>query len=204
MRFNHPRAGADNSPTAAQAADNPPPASASNTNEGVVNPATNNSGGYDRPVRTRAPPIWYGDACCHQALGLRHSEMESKKGYATVCANKRKTKETIAMVSLNEGQPMKMQDGQGTMMPKATRIIPYLVSTLHTSILHLSDICTNHLNMRHLMEKYSSSSNTLSKLGESSLLNTKLAMLSAPDTAQHCQPTNNTTGVAHKNLQNFK
>ena len=170
---------------------------------GVSPPVAENSNRYDRPVRSRAPPIRYGDARCHQTLGLQHSRVENKNLCTTVCANKRETKEGVAMVNWGRGQPIKVQDGQLATVTEALRVIPHLVSTLHTSVLHLSDICTK-INMRHFAGRTSTPSNNLLDSGESTLHNNKTTTLSAPNSALHCQPTSNTRRVAYKDLEKIQ
>ena len=153
----------------------------------------------ERQVRSRAPPIRYGDARRHQALGLHSSRRESRNDCTTVCTNKGRTIESTAMVNRDSKQPIKVQDDQRTVMTKAFRVIPQLVNTLHASVLFISDII-NNLDMRHFTGRSSTASSNPTELGESLLHLDKLVKSSAPDITQHCQSTHQAPRVAYKDL----
>ena len=73
--------------TATQEADNSQATNTSTTNEGVVSSSANNTGGFNRPVRCRAPSIRHGDACCHQTHGLQLLGAENKNSDTTHFVN---------------------------------------------------------------------------------------------------------------------
>ena len=121
MRSNYPLAGANNSTLATQAADNSLSANTSTTNEAVVDLSANNSDGYNRPVRSSAPPIRYGYVPCHQELGLRHFGAEGRNIQHT------------AMTDQVKGQSQMKESTQRRLLAEVIEVISQLTTALCTS-----------------------------------------------------------------------
>ena len=174
MGSDHTTTGADDPAPATPAAGNSPPTDANNANKGIVGPTADNSGGCNRPVRSRAPPIRYGDACCHQTFGLQHFGAKGRKTQHTT---------TIDQV---RGQSKIKESAQRRLLTKAAEVIYQLATALHTSSQATSDNTCLQATLDNIM-KHST--------GESILL---LSESMADPSPPSCHPTVSKARVAHK------
>ena len=175
----HTTTGADDSVPAAEAANSSLATNANNTNKGVAGPTADNSSGYNKPVRTRAPPIRYSDARCHQALGLQHFGAKGRKMQHTT---------TIDQVI---GQSRTKENTQRRLLTQAAGVINQLATALHTSLQATSDNTLSQMTLDDNM-KHPTGESTLS-------LNESKADPSPPSR----QPAANKARVAHKDLCNM-